>query len=351
MDAQTHGSDHPLLDAALNAARALGVTAKVTQKAPTLGHIRADAFVRLTHGGHEALYAVEVKRTLRPATVGAVLHQLERLGKQGLLVADYVTPAIADKLKEHGVPFLDAAGNAYLEYPGVFIWVKGQKPAAPVVPPVLGRAFQTTGLQVLFALLCNPELINKPYRELGQMAGVAHGTVGWVIPDLQQQGFVLGLKGAGRKRRLVNLERLLVQWVDAYARQLRPRTLIGRYYVPTLQGWQDWPLAQYGALWGSEPAGALLTEYLRPGELTIYADKLPASLAAKQRFLKTTEPGHTAAVDVRRKFWNFSTKTDRPDVVPPVLVYADLLATGDSRCIETAKMVYDAHVARLLREE
>lgn len=351
MDIPTQTGERTLLDAALNAVRALGVRAKMTQKGPKLGDTRADAFVRLEHGGHEALYAVEVKRGLRPGTLGAMLHQLERLGKHGLLVADYVTPPMAETLKARGVPFLDAAGNAYLEYPGVFIWVKGQKPATPAVPLALGRAFQPTGLQVLFALLCNPKAINHPYRELGAMAGVAHGTVGWVIPDLQQQGFVIGLKGTHGKRRLVNRERLLAQWVDAYARQLRPRTLIGRYYVPTLQGWEGWPLAQHGAVWGGEPAGALLTEYLRPGELTVYADKLPTLLAAQQRFMKTTEPGLAAVVEVRRKFWNFPTEAERPDVTPPVLVYADLLATGDGRCIETAKLVYDAHVARLLKEE
>ncbi len=351
MDTLTHTDDRTVLDAALDAARALGITAKVTQKGPKLGDTRADAFVRLAHGGHEALYAVEVKRALRPATLGAVLHQLERLGKQGLLVADYVTPPMAETLKARGVPFLDAAGNVYLEYPGVFIWVKGQKPTAPAVPLALGRAFQPTGLQVLFVLLCNPKLINHPYRELAAMAGVAHGTVGWVIPDLQQQGFVVGLKGKRGKRRLFNLERLLAQWVDAYARQLRPRMLIGRYYVPTLEGWREWPLAQHGALWGGEPAGALLTDYLRPGELTIYVDKLPAVLAAQKKFMKTPEPGYTAVVEVRRRFWNFPADVDRVDVTPPMLVYADLLATGDGRCIETAKMVYDAHVARLLKEE
>ncbi|MBC3833208.1 hypothetical protein H8K33_16990 [Undibacterium amnicola] len=37
-------------------------------------------------------------------------------------------------------------------------------------------------------------------------------------------------------------------------------------------------------------------------------------------------------------------------MVPPLLVYADLMATGDARCIETAKMIYDEHVARLLAE-
>jgi len=348
MNAKTQPADRHLLDAALDVARALGLTAELVQEEPALGRTRADALVRLTHGAQEALYAVEVKRAVRPATLGTALHQLERLGQQALLVTDYVTPPMAETLKARRVPFLDAAGNAYLEHPGVLIWVKGQKPAAPLVPQALGRAFQPTGLQLVFALLCDPARIKLPYRELAALAGVAHGTVGWVIPDLQQQGFVLKYKGKRGARRLYHLERLLAQWVDAYARQLRPRLLIGRFYVPTLEGWRDWPLAQHGALWGGEPAGALLTNYLRPGELTIYADKLPGMLAAQQKFLKIAEPGHTAVVEVRRKFWNFPADAGRADVTPPILVYADLLATGDGRCIETAKLVYDAHVARLL---
>ena len=351
MNTQTQPADRQLLETALAVARTLGLSAEIVQEEPALGRTRADALVRLAQGAHEALYAVEVKRAVRPATLGTVLHQMERLGQQALLVTDYVTPQMAETLKARRVPFLDAAGNAYLEHPGVLIWVKGQKPAAPLVPPALGRAFQPTGLQVLFALLCDPARINLPYRELATLAGVAHGTVGWVVPDLQQQGFVAALKGKRVTRRLYHLERLLAQWVDAYARHLRPRLLIGRYYVPTLAGWRDWQLAQHGALWGGEPAGALLTKYLRPGELTIYADKLPGLLAAQQKFLKAPEPGHTAVVEVRRKFWNFPAdagRTDVTDVTPPVLVYADLLATGDGRCIETAKMVYDEHVARLL---
>ncbi len=350
MDKHPPAAERPLLDAALEVARGLGLTAEIVEAEPTLGRTRADALVRLGHGPQAALYAVEIKRGLRPATLGAGLHQLERLGQQALLVTDYVTPPMADTLKARRVPFLDTAGNAYLEQPGVLIWVKGGKPPAPIVPPALGRAFQPTGLQLLFALLCNPGLINLPYRGLAAMAGVAHGTVGWVIPDLQRQGFVAELKGRRGARRMFNLDRLLAQWVDAYARQLRPRLLIGRYYVRTVEGWQDWPLAKYGAQWGGEPAGALLTKYLRPGELTIYAEKLPGLLAARQKFLKTPEPGHTAVVEVRRKFWNFTVEAGRADVTPPVLVYADLLATGDARCIDTAKMVYGTHVAGLLRQ-
>jgi hypothetical protein len=50
----------------------------------------------------------------------------------------------------------------------------------------------------------------------------------------------------------------------------------------------------------------------------------------------------------RKPFWGNMATTTRPDIVHPVLVYADLLATGDARCIETAQLVYDEYLARLL---
>lgn len=342
--------EHVLLDAAVEAARGLGVVVKVVQREPQLGRARADALVRVTYGGQKILYAVEVRRALHPATLGAALQQLERLGKPAMLVTDYVTPALADELKARHIAFLDTAGNAYFEQPPLLIWVKGQKPAAKPAMQTAGRAFQPTGLQVLFTLLCNPGAVNRPYRALADMAGVAHGTVGTVIPDLQQLGFVGDLKGKRGTRRLFEFDRLLDEWVTTYARVLRPRTLLGRYYVPTLEGWKDWLLAEYGALWGGEPAAAVLTDYLRPGVLTLYADKVPGLLAARQKFMKEPAPGHTAVVEVRKRFWNFPGDPQHTNLVPPLLVYADLLATGDARCIETAKMIYDAYVARSLTE-
>ena len=38
-------------------------------------------------------------------------------------------------------------------------------------------------------------------------------------------------------------------------------------------------------------------------------------------------------------------------VVPPVLAYADLLATGDPRNREVAGMIYDEYIARYCRED
>ena len=315
--------------------------------------VHADAVVRIGRGGKGQKYVAEVRRLLRPANLGVTLHQVDRQAAThampGLLVADYINSDMAETLRKQGREFLDTAGNAYIQQAQVLVWATGRKPVLKVVPLQVGRAFQPTGLQVLFALLCHPEWVNLPYRQLAARAGVAHGTVGWVMPDLQQQGFVADLNGKRGTRRLFDGERLLALWADAYARQLRPRTLLGRYYVPALEGWQDWPLENV-AQWGGEPAGALLTKYLKPGELTMYADKLPGQLAARFRFAKEPDVGHKAVVEVRHRFWNFPEDVAAGPCVPPVLVYADLLATGDARCIETAKRLYEDHVARLVRQ-
>jgi hypothetical protein len=256
-------------------------------------------------------------------------------------------------LCQQGREFVDAAGNAHIHQPAALIRVTGRKPVLKVAAPQLGRAFQPTGLQVVFALLCHPEWASLPYRDLAAHAGVAHGTVGWVMPDLQAQGFVSDVVGKRGTRRLHNTQRLLTLWTDAYARHLRPRTLLGRYYVPKLTGWEGWPLAGQGAdwvQWGGEPAGALMTQYLRPGELTLYADKLPGLLAARQRFYRAPEPGHVEVVEVRKRFWNFP-EDQTQTCVPSVLVYADLMATGEARCMETGKMIYEQQLAQLVRPD
>lgn len=144
-----------------------------------------------------------------------------------MLVADYITPQLAVQLKAHKIAFADAAGNAYIERPNMLIVVKGEKPTEGAYAlEQKGRAFQASGLRVLFALLCKPKLIHENYRTIAAQAGVAHGTVGWVMAELPDLGFLAEIAG---KRRLLQPERLLRQWVEAYARKLRPKLLVGRY--------------------------------------------------------------------------------------------------------------------------
>lgn len=339
-----------LLANALQAAKEHGLGFEIVELEPIVGPNRAAALLRVIVGPHQGFYTAELRAGVRPAALGATLLQLERLGPQALLVTDYVTPQVAEVLKNRQIAFVDGAGNAYLKQPNFLIWVTGRKPATTATTPRPGRAFQPNGLQVLFTLLCNPAEANAPLRKIARMAGVAHGTAGVAMKDLADQGFITELKGKRGTRRLHQCPRLLDQWTDAYIRLLRPRNLIGRYYVPAIDDWRTWNLDETKAQWGGEPAAALLTEYLIPGELTIYTEKLPGRLAAMKRFAREPGPGHKVPVEVRRRFWNFDEADHAKQVVPPPLVYADLLATTDARCIEAAKIIRDNHVARLFSD-
>lgn len=333
MDRYAQDRDQQLLTAALKTLRGQGLTADIVRE-PGLANTRADALIRIGYGPEKALYAAEVKRGLRPAMLGAVIHQLEQFDQPPFLIADYITPQIGDALRARGIPFADAAGNAYLERPPLLIWIKGQRPEEETLTRGRGgRAFQASGLRVLFALICNPGWVHAPYRDLARKAGVAHGTVGWVMAELPRLGFITKLRG---ERQLVQQERLLQQWAEHYPRVLRPRLQLGQFKADILEWWTRLKPTDYGVLLGGEVAAGRMTKYLRPGTATFYADKIDPHLVLD---LKLRADPHGGNVEFLRRFWNFADEI--PGLAPAALVYADLMATGDARCIETAKLIHD----------
>ena len=142
--------------------------------------------------------------------------------------------------------------------------------------------------------------------------------------------------------RLINGERLLGQWTEAYARTLRPRLLLGRFRGE-LKG-----LGARGTKWkeelllGGELAAARLTRHLRPGTATFYAQAIDPKVVLGL-VLRADAEGN---VDFRRRFWIFPGEV--PRLVPTLLVYADLLAIGDARCLETAQFLHGQLLDRLV---
>lgn len=339
-----------LLQAAVQALAGYGIPAEIAPEParPKADRMQVDGALRLVLGGKRQTFLVETKRWLTPATLGHVVTRLRDLGKNAILVTDYVTPPVAKKLKDLDIAFVDAAGNAYLQRPPVLIWVVGRKPAATQQRFRAGRAFQPTGLKLIFALLCRPDLVNAGFREIAEFAGVAHGTVGWVLGDLREMGYLVETGNTRtRVRRLRDPRKLLTQWAEAYARTLYPQLLMGRYQAADPDWWKKLDAAKYEVMLGAEPAAAIATRYLRPGVVTLYAQETPARLMADYR-LRKAEEGN---VELRRRFWPFDHKWKHPALTPPVLIYADLLATGDARCIETAQIIYDRYLARLIKAD
>ena len=178
------------MEEVLTAAQRPGIRAEIEDWDPKVIGGGVDAWITLQIGDATVRYAAVLKRGLRPATLGAAIQQIRQTGKKTLLITDYITPQLADALRDHAVAFMDAAGNAFLDDPPVFVWVKGERPMPRTALQPAGRAFQAGGLQVIFLLLCHPDMVDRPYREIAQMAGVAHGTVGWVMAELPQLRFV-----------------------------------------------------------------------------------------------------------------------------------------------------------------
>lgn len=341
--------DDDTIRAALKALRDQGLDAGLEDRGR--GAAAGGGRIRVGKGRVRLEYAPIVRRTAAPAVLGAIVTQLrqadETAGRTALLVAGHVTAPAAERLRLLGRHFIDTAGNAWLEGPGLYVWVEGRRPPEEPAARREGRAFTPAGLKTVFALLCDPELAAAPLRRLAAAAGVALGALPGIMADLQRRG---DLAVEGRNRRLIGTKRLLDEWALAYARTLRPRTLAQTLAAPAADDWERWNLAADGARWGGEPAARLLVRHLTPGMLTIWAAKPPARLIVERRLTAPAPGVRDGIIEIRTPFWSAAAGAAAPrrDVVPPVLVYADLLATGDARCLETARLVHEKHLARLL---
>jgi hypothetical protein len=334
-------AERALVERALDTLRNLGVEARIGRDRPNDRRLHYTA--TLQRGVKRAPYQIEARRALRPATLGPVLLRLQGLRPPALLLTDYVTPQMATLLRDAGVAFADTVGNAYLEFGGNILYVTGNAPEQKPRHEKVVRAFQATGLRVVFALLCAPEVIKRPTRELAAMLAVANGTVGRVIDDLAHLGFVTTT--GKRNRRLHNLKELLERWVMMYPVHLRPTLLRRRLTTDQPNWWKKEKFDPLHVVLGGEPAADRLTQYLKPGTVTLYArgEPRPLNEIVARHNLRTDPAGE---VEVLEAFWPAEIAGEKPGLAPTPLIYADLLATGDTRRIETAKLIYDDYLAR-----
>jgi len=102
------------------------------------------------------------------------------------------------------------------------------------------------------------------------------------------------------------------------------------------------------AQWGGEVAAAKLTQYLAPQIVTIYTTAQQLNQLLLEFRLRKDVAGD---VEILKRFWEPGKTWQYGDLVHPILVYADLMATGNQRNIETAKIIYEQHIIRLIRED
>ncbi len=337
MVTETRTAKKTLLKTAVEAARATtGLAIRFKAQPPGLAE-RHDALVEIEDGPRQFLFTAEVKAADRVAALGHVRTRLKNAPHPGLLVTRHVTTELAEHCRRLELNFLDTAGNVYLHADGLLILVTGRRPEA-LDRKTTFRAFNPAGLKLIFTLLCRPELLDAPYREIQKQARVALGTINWLFDDLAGRGYVVNVGG---RRRLTNARKLAEQWVENYPLKLRPNLNPRRFLAADPDWWQDLDLTGLDMQWGGEIAADRLTGNLRPEHFTIYARGAIDQLLLRKRLRADTQGN----VEILERFWTFDDTAVPPDVVPPLLVYADLMATMDPRNHEVAQLLHERQIA------
>jgi hypothetical protein len=215
-----------------------------------------DGIVRLAHEGKKWELRAEVKLRVNRATIALLKQKMDRVG-EGLLVTDYVTPDLAETMRNQGIFFIDLAGNAFIDATPIYIFVKGEKPNTVVKAKPVKRLFKPGGLKLIFALLNNPGMEKATYRDMAKAANVALGAVDFVITELKELGYLIDMAKKGRQ--LLKTEQLLRRWVEAYPENLKPKLVQEKFRTNDYHWWKEMKPADFGLFWGGEIAAAKLT--------------------------------------------------------------------------------------------
>ena len=286
-------------------------------------------------------FTVEAKNELRKENKGFLYTRLEELKtktkRPTLIIAKYITSEVALELRENGINYLDVAGNCFIKYQDLVLYIVGQK-VHKKEKTNQAKAFQEAGIKIIFNLLNNPDNIQLSYRELAELADVSIGSVSNVMKELEQQSFILK---TNTKRILKNKEKLLERWVVAYQDVLRPRLVKKQMRFVKLDAGQSWKELYLDnekgiTLWGGEPAAAILTNHLIPEKYSIYTTQSWQNIGQNMGLV----PDVNGKVEILQVFWKYIDPTNEK-TTPPLLVYADLIGSGYSRNIETAKIILE----------
>ncbi|MHB9074684.1 MAG: type IV toxin-antitoxin system AbiEi family antitoxin [Desulfobaccales bacterium] len=325
---------------------------------PPEGGESHDGMVRLVRSGEQLEYTIEIKQQLTKTKAGILLHLLRRveLNTPLLIFTDYIHIELAQYFRENRIEFVDVAGNAYLNRPPLFIFVVGQKRALVLEKPT--RAFQATGLKIIFFFLKKPEAVNWNYREIAEATDTALGGISWIVSDLRRLGFVRLKAGQQRKRQreLNNSKELIDRWELGYSEKLRPRLFRNRYRIASEKGFdgliEGIQHTNYSKdiLLGGELGAALLLKTLRPQSATLHllGDALKLITALK---LIPDPSGRVTVLDGLSPITRWEEKEiEGCTLADPLLIHAELLLKGSERLSEVAKDIYDQILAKRLEK-
>lgn len=312
-----------------------GLTINFVYKEPKSNDNLYDGYLEISKGGSKEKLFAEIKNEVRHPHLADFIKRFGNNKRRWIVIANYIPTPLKTQFKELDINYLESSGNSFIDTKNIFLFINDQK----VTPNRLvneGKLWNPSGLKFIFSLLNKEGLLDRPYRQIATAAGIALGNVGLFIDALNKEGYLI--KTDKGHWLLVNREMLIKRWIELYHTVLRPKISMGRFkFISSVSPlkWKSWPTEDF--VWGGENAGALLTNYLSPQDFTIYTHLTKMEVMKSLKLVPSTE----GKVEVLEQFWPMEIQEvqDVSDAVPPLIAYAELIISLDSRNRETAERI------------
>jgi hypothetical protein len=275
----------------------------------------------------------EVKSYVNNANFNQMLFRLQEIRQTSklpiMLIVGDISPQNLMRFAEEGINVLDHAGNCYINIPPLYILITGQKLVKP--KETVKKVFNDSAIKLIFYFLLDKSNIAKPYRKIVEETGFSIGTVKNVIEKMTLRHHIIK---TSKGRVLMDWRKLLDDWQVAYNQTLKPKLFLKKMTLAKperIKNWKDTKLPQ-DACWGGESGANLTDGYLIPEIHTIYTGGDSNEIIRTSRILPSSE----GEILVYKKFW---TGIEENHIAPKILIYADLMGTANSRCLDAAKRI------------
>lgn len=280
---------------------------------------------------------VEIKNEIRTHDLLQLKAYANRY-KGLVLIAQYISKKNKEQLRSMNINYVESSGNCYISYRGWSIFWDNQK-SAPMRKSATCKLFTYSGMKFIYALLLNPNMITKTYREIAVESEIALGSVGDIIQELATNGY---LKQRAGEKQLVDLKDLFEDWVDYFDERMVPHLVQATYVFADKSSYVKWPELPTGnCSWGGEPAAYLMDHYLQPERFIIYSTDSPQNVMQQFRLIPHLRGDVTLMLPpLERRIMDKH--------ADPFLIYAELMRSNDSRCHEAAQRVREKYIDQLL---
>jgi len=304
-----------------------------------------DGFVIIKINNSPTRFRFIQKNFSKYSIIRNLIHNLEISGtckELFILFSEYITAEMANYLDSEGINFIDLAGNCrFVLGNEIYVFRTGNTPVKTAEPP---RGISRQALSIIFALLVDPKIVNLSVREIAFKAGVSKSTVANWLYSFENEGIIGKTKqGFG----IIEKEALWKRWFEGYPTVVLPEIFIGTYMTP-----YDDPLERdkritsilnkYDREWamGGLTASWKFVKHYKGENSTFHISKVSHEFLREIKAIPSKD-GHLTLLE---PMGLIAMRSELPHVAHPLLVYTQLITSGDNRAMESAQLIFEKYL-------